>query len=96
MKKLMSALLLVVIVFNFIFCNYVYADKDDKYTDTSRYGGNATMQDGEAQGIVESGEDKNGTSMNHESFGSSIIGILLQMTAALLNVFPFSIETRLP
>ena len=95
MKKLMSALLLVVIVFNFIFCNYVYADKDDKYTDTSRYGGNATMQDGEAQGIVESGEDKNGTSMNHESFGSSIIGILLQMTAALLNVFPFSIETML-
>ena len=95
MKKILSALLLVVILFNFILCNYVYADKDDKYTDTSRYGGNATMQEGDAERVVEEGKDKEGTSMNHEGFGSSIIGILLQSAAALVNFFPFSIETML-
>lgn len=95
MKKIMSALLVVVMLFNFILCNCVYANKDDKYTDTSRYGGNSTLQEGEAERIVEEGQDKNGTSMNHENFGGSIIGILLQSVAALLNFFPFSIETIL-
>ena len=100
MKKIISTLLLILILFNFIFCNSTYADDiDDSSTthavDTQRYGGNATLGDGDAETVVYEGTDKNGNSMDNNNFGDSIIGVLLQSVASLINVFAYAIETML-
>ena len=94
-KKLVSILLLVVIVFNFIFSNYVFADIDDQYKGIGRQNGEGTVKNETAQELVENGKSSDGSSMEHTNFGTSIIGILLQSTAMLLNFFPFTIETVL-
>ena len=91
-KKLLSTLLIVVIIFNFIFCNCAYADPDTSDSDMSKYGEGSISSDG-AKSLAENGTDSSGTSMSHDNFGISFTGIIFQTLALIFDVFPMAIQT---
>lgn len=95
MKKILSVLLVVVIVFNFIALNYIFADQDDVSRSTERYSGNGTVSNEAAKTVAESGTDTSGNSYEHTNYGGSMLGVLLQSVAAILNIFPYTIQTAL-
>lgn len=91
-KKLLPVLLLVVIVINFIFCSSAYADPDDVSSSTSRYGGNGTIKGSAVEDLIENGTDSNGNTYVVGNFGDSIIGVVLQYVASIVNSFPITIQ----
>lgn len=95
MKKLVPMLLIVVIVFNFILSGTVYADLDDVSRDLSRYGGNGTIKGEAAQQYIDEGKSSSGTTMSLGNFGQSLIGLVFQMFASLVNVFPITLQNIL-
>lgn len=92
-KKLLSVLLIIVLVFNFIYTTNVYADLDDVSKDFSRYGGNSTIKGEAAQSIVENGTDSSGTSMTHQNAGPSFVGVLLQILASIIDAVPIALQS---
>lgn len=95
-KKLVSILLIVVIVFNFILCNYAYASDLEAVTKVlSRYGGNSTINGEALQSLIKNGTDSSGTTMTEKNFGVSLKGVILQQIACVIDVFPMVIQTIL-
>ena len=95
-KKLVPMLLIVVIVFNFIVGTVSYADKDDeRLNDLSRYGGNETIKGEAVQSLSENGTDSKGNTMEHTNFGGSLIGVLLQIIASIVDSFPMTVQSIL-
>lgn len=89
-KKLLPILLLVVIVFNFIFCNTTYAD--DARSNNNRYGGNSTLDGESVRATAESGKSANGHEMKQENSGSSVLGVVMQFFALVINTLPMGIH----
>ena len=98
MKKVISAMLILLILLNFTLCNNAYATgrgSDDPQTN-SAYFGNATPSNGVAAELVDEGTvsttqgsaSKTETSSN--SYGASIIGVVTGILARILNV-PFTV-----
>ena len=95
-KKLVPMLLIVVIVFNFILGTVSYADKDDeRLNDLSRYGGNETIKGEAVQSLSENGTDSKGNTMEHTNFGVSLIGVLFQIIASIVDSFPMTVQSIL-
>ncbi|MBR3697803.1 MAG: hypothetical protein IKM97_06090 [Clostridia bacterium] len=94
-KKLVPILLMVVIVFNFIFCNSVYSDEESGSSSNSRYGGNGVVDGEAARGLVENGTDSSGNTMVHTNYGISLLGVLLQAVASIIDSFPMTIQAIL-
>ena len=96
-KKLVPILLMVVIVFNFILCNFAYADTLDDITSVTsavtRYGGNGTIKGEAVQSLIENGTDSQGNSMNEKNFGISLGGLIFQDLASVIDAFPITIQT---
>ena len=92
MKKLVSVLLAVVIVFNFILCNKVYADYDTPESNLERYGGNGVISPEAVKMVAEEGKDTNGNSFKFSNFGPSIIGVSLQYIGAIINSLPMALQ----
>lgn len=90
-KKLVSILLIVVIVFNFILTCPVYADPDTNPTGTDRYGTEQVSPDA-IKGVIDNGKDSQGNTFKHESFGSFIVGTILQYIATIINMLPLSLQ----
>lgn len=97
MKKCISCLLVVLIIFNFIFCNGVYAEpaggaQDGEETD-SPYLENATPSEGVAAEQIEQGtasqtqDSATKVTTTAMSYGASIIGVITGVIARLLNAF---------
>lgn len=91
-KKLLSILLLVVIVFNFILCNSVYADPGESPSTITRYGGNAILDGKDVLDVSETGRDSQGKEFKDTKHGVSIIGVLMQYVASTINSFPITIQ----
>ena len=89
-KKLLPILLVVVIVFNFIFCNMTYAD--DAKSNNNRYGGNSTLGGETVKETSESGRDSDGHEFKQENSGPSILGLVMQSIALVVNALPMSIH----
>lgn len=93
-KKLVSILLIVVIVFNFIFSNCVFAGEDISKTLT-RYGGSGTIKGEAVKSLIEEGKDSSGNSYDEDNFGISLKGLILQQIASVIDAFPMTIQTIL-
>lgn len=91
-KKLLSILLIVVIVFNFILSCPVYADPDTTVADRERYGGNGTVSGDSVMGLVNNGKDSQGNTFKHDNFGETIVGTILQYIATVINMLPLSLQ----
>lgn len=91
-KKLVSILLIVVIVFNFILACPVYADPDTTSSDRERYGGNGVVSGEAIKSIVDDGTDSQGNTFKHDNFGTTIVGTILQYIATVINMLPLSLQ----
>lgn len=91
-KKLLPILLLVVIVFNFILCNSVYADPGESSSSLERYGGNATIKGQAVKDLSETGTDSQGNTFVDGNFGASVLGMVMQYIASIINSFPMTIQ----
>lgn len=90
-KKLLPMLLLVVIVFNFILCNGVYADVGESSTN-GRYGSDQYLNGEDAKKIAEEAKDDEGNTFSHESLGDSVLGMLMQSLVGAINTVPMAIQ----
>ena len=95
MKKVISAMLTLLILLNFTLCNNAYAagkGSDDPQTN-SAYFGNATPSNGVAAEMVDEGTvsttqgSASKTEMGSNSYGASIIGVVTGILSRILNVF---------
>ena len=94
MKKTISIILVILILFNFIFANSSYATQsDDDESSDSPYGQQAPISNTAAGEIIEGGavrqtQDK-GTkvALGFGSLGASVIGFITGILARVLNVF---------
>lgn len=95
MKKCISCLLVVLMIFNFIFCNGAYAagtatDGEEK---DSPFLGNGTPSEGVAAEQIEQGtasqtqDSATKVTTSAMSYGASIIGVVTGVIARLLNAF---------
>lgn len=90
-KKLLSILLLVVIVFNFILCKNVYADVGESSAG-SRYGADQYLNGEDVKKISEEGKDDEGNTYSHGSLGDAVLGMLMQALVGAINAVPMSIQ----
>ncbi len=94
MKKIVTSLLIVVLLFNFICCrNVVYADPDTEETN-STYTDPASPSNEAASGLLEDGE------LGGDSFGlgdavGSLIGTVTGIVARIINIFAVQIDVLL-
>ncbi len=96
MKKCISCLLVVLMIFNFIFCNGVYAEPSGTATDSEEtdhpLGGSAPISNKVLGDLIEEGEvsqtqdSETKVATNALSFGTSIIGFITGILARLINV----------
>lgn len=101
MKKIITSLLIVVLLFNFIFCkSYVYADPDTKKKN-SAYEGDAPVSNTGMADIIESGtaSQKQGSAtkstIDMGSLGLSAVGMVTGIVARLINIFVIQIDVLL-
>ncbi len=98
MKKCISCLLVVLMIFNFIFCNGVYAEpaggaQDGEEKDSIYTEGNAAPSESVAAEQVEQGtasqtqDSATKVTTTAMSYGASIIGVITGVIARLLNAF---------
>lgn len=92
-KKLLPTLLIVVIVFNFIFCNVIYAD--DAKSNLNRHGGNSTVGGETIKETSQSGKDSDGHEFKQENSGPSILGVVMQYIALVIDSLPMCIHGAL-
>ena len=93
MKKIITSLLVVVILFNFICCtnySFVYAD-DDSNSEESGLMTPAEMGDNTATDIGENGT-AGGSETSAASYGTSVVGMILGILARLVNVIVVQID----
>ena len=88
-KKLLTVLLIVVIVFNFICTSNVYADPDDVVSTLPESNGEPTMTPEQVQEQIDNGKDSSG---NSPSIGSTLIGLIFQSISLMLNSFPMTVQ----
>lgn len=88
-KKLLTVLLIVVIVFNFICTSHVYAEPDDPTTGISPSNGEGRLDQEQVEEQINNGKDSKG---NNPSIGSTLIGLIFQTVALMLNSFPMTVQ----
>lgn len=90
MKKLVTSMLLIVLLFNFIFLNSSYGAAEDN-ADDSVLAQEAKPSDGMMKSILEEGtaahkqDDSIKTTLSFSNFGSSIVGFVLGILSRLFN-----------
>ena len=90
MKKLVTSMLLIVLLFNFIFLNSSYGAAEDN-ADDSVLAQEAKPSDGMMKSILEEGtaahkqDDSIKTTLSFANFGSSIVGFVLGILSRLFN-----------
>ena len=90
MKKIISSILLIIILFNFIFLNKAYSAVED--TDSSFMTEEAVPSESIIDNIADEGKaaEKQGNavpkSLDFSSFGTSIVGAILGILARLFNL----------
>lgn len=90
MKKIVTSLLIVVLLFNFICCkNVVYADPDSTATN-SAYMSSAPVND--VTGVLESGTSSDNSSFGIGSAFTTGIGMITGIVARLINIFAVQID----
>ena len=97
MKKIISSLLLVIVLFNFILCNDGYATTDKAFQGTNSIGENSISSSDQEQLVNEgSTEDKSGGAVGKTSFVWNLLGKIFGTIAGILsvaiNIFPFLIQ----
>ena len=91
MKKVVVVLTLIIILFNFIFCNSVYADGAESISGESKMVNilavdNATPENGFAQQELEGDTEEN------ENFGATIMGTVVGLLAGAINLLAFQFD----
>lgn len=98
MKKLITSLLVVVILFNFIFCNnYTYADPDttqtnSPYTDDALLGNNTTAEILEDGKVSRTQGSATKVTLTFGSLLTSAVGMITGVIARLINIFIIQID----
>ena len=92
-KKLLSVLLIVVLVFNFIlYNNVVFADLDDT-AQSPTIGGNEIVEASVAMDAMEGeSSDSSVGSLNDSSNGVSLFGVILQIVSSIINAVPLTLQ----
>ena len=91
MKKLITSLLLIVLLFNFIFLNSSYGAAEDEDAGDSVLAQEAPPSDGMMDSILDDGtaahkqDDTIKTTLSFSNFGSSIVGFVLGLLSRLFN-----------
>ena len=91
MKKVVVVLTLIIILFNFIFCNSVYAEGAESISGESKMVNilavdNATPENGFAQQELEGDTEEN------ENFGATIMGAVVGLLAGAINLLAFQFD----
>ena len=91
MKKVVVVLTLIIILFNFIFCNSVYAEGAESISGESKMVNilavdNATPENGFAQQELEGDTEEN------ENFGATIMGAVAGLLAGAINLLAFQFD----
>lgn len=94
-KRVLTVLVVIALVFNFIFCSYVNADPGELVTSNDRYGGNEALDSNTVMEITEGGSTSQGGPSILSSLGNSIVAIALQMVAMIINAVPIAIQSIL-
>lgn len=98
MKKTITYLIIVILLFNFILCNHSYASSPDTEKHDSAYESQANTSNTVVADIVEEGavERKQDagtkTTLSLGSFGLSAVGMVTGILARLINVFVVQID----
>lgn len=99
MKKIITSLLIVVLLFNFICCkSYVHAADPDTKKKTSAYEGNAPISNTGMSDLIESGtaSRKQGTAtkatIGMGSLGVSAVGMVTGIVARLINILIIQVD----
>jgi hypothetical protein len=87
-KKLLTVLLIVVIVFNFICTNHVYAEPDDAISGIPESNGEGEVTTEQAKELIDNGKAGGST----VSVSSTIIGLIFQSISLMANSFPMAIQ----
>lgn len=87
MKKTIALLLVILLMFNFIFANGVYAAQSDDDEEDSVWGQSADYSSESFAGLTESGTDDDNNEFTFGSLGTSIIGFITGLISRLLNAF---------
>lgn len=92
-KKLLTLLLIVVMLFNFICVNIVYAEPDDSTsTSTKKMTGSGSVTNEQIEELSENGRSTD-TEFTHQSTGFSFLGFAMQIVAVVLDSFPILAQT---
>lgn len=91
MKKVVVVLTLIIILFNFIFCNSVYAEGAESISGESKMVNilavdNATPENGFAQQELEGDTEEN------ENYGATIMGAVVGLLAGAINLLAFQFD----
>ena len=91
MKKVVVELTLIIILFNFIFCNSVYAEGAESISGESKMVNilavdNATPENGYAQQELEGDTEEN------ENYGATIMGTVVGLLAGAINLLAFQFD----
>lgn len=91
MKKVVVVLTLIIILFNFIFCNSVYAEGAESLSGESKMVNilavdNATPENGFVQQELEGDTEEN------ENFGAAIMGAVVGLLAGAINLLAFQFD----
>ncbi len=91
MKKVVVVLTLIIILFNFIFCNSVYAEGAESISGESKMVNilavdNATPENGFAQQEIEGDTEEN------ENYGATIMGAVVGLLAGAINLLAFQFD----
>lgn len=91
MKKVVVVLTLIIILFNFIFCNSVYAEGAESISGESKMVNilavdNATPENGYAQQELEGDTEEN------ENYGATIMGAVVGLLAGAINLLAFQFD----
>ena len=101
MKKLVSIMLLILLMFNFIFCNNVYAeDPNGKQSQAEKtlMGDEVTPSEGVTGEIIEEGttsqtqDSPTKVTTSAMSYGASIVGVVTGIVARVVNVIVLQID----
>lgn len=91
MKKVLSSIIIILILFNFIFYNAVFAAEGSKKESDSPFFGNATFSPTIEPNIIENGSDgKNGTGIT--SYGPSEVGVISALLMRLVDFCALQID----
>lgn len=91
-KKLLSMLLIIVLVFNFICACPVYAEPDDEPTGIPESNGEGVVESDQVNNLLLDGKPSNGETI---SLGDAVLGVVFQMISMVFNSFPMAIHALL-